>query len=374
MIDERHEELAALYALDQLEGPARTQFEAALARDPALQSLVRDLRESAASLAHTATTKPPPILKARVLASIPTSSAPVSDHSTHSSSVGFRTVFPWALAACFALVAAWLGTRLLTERTEATRFRQQHALADVALQSAKQQLEAERIVTRRQFQDLDQQLAAANTALAQARAQIEAATGELSTAKSQLASTNTQSTERSRRLAEAEKQLATARTQLAERERQVSRLNQRIEALTHATSDLTRERDAATARVAKLSEELKLQVDLADFKIALLASLAKDNPNARAVAVWDPRKQQGVLKVAGLLPVPADRDLQLWVVDPAYPNPVDGGTFTVDPKSGEHTLAFKPRQPVTAVQAFAITRERKGGVAKAEGPMLLMGK
>lgn len=372
MIDERHEELAALYALDQLEGPARTQFEAALARDPALQSLVRDLRESAASLAHTATTKPPPILKARVLASIPTSSAPVSDHSTPS--VGFRTVFPWALAACFALVAAWLGTRLLTERTEATRFRQQHALADVALQSAKQQLEAERIVTRRQFQDLDQQLAAANTALAQARAQIEAATGELSTAKSQLASTNTQSTERSRRLAEAEKQLATARTQLAERERQVSRLNQRIEALTHATSDLTRERDAATARVAKLSEELKLQVDLADFKIALLASLAKDNPNARAVAVWDPRKQQGVLKVAGLLPVPADRDLQLWVVDPAYPNPVDGGTFTVDPKSGEHTLAFKPRQPVTAVQAFAITRERKGGVAKAEGPMLLMGK
>src|SRR5438132_620208 len=60
MIDERHEELAALYALDLLEGTDRAQFEAALARDPALQALVRDLRESSAALAHTAPAVPPP--------------------------------------------------------------------------------------------------------------------------------------------------------------------------------------------------------------------------------------------------------------------------------------------------------------------------
>ena len=43
MIDERHEELASLYALDLLEGAERAQFETALARDPELQALVREL-------------------------------------------------------------------------------------------------------------------------------------------------------------------------------------------------------------------------------------------------------------------------------------------------------------------------------------------
>ena len=60
MIDERHEELAALYALDLLEGVERTQFEAALDQDPALQALTRELCNTAATLAHTAHVVLPP--------------------------------------------------------------------------------------------------------------------------------------------------------------------------------------------------------------------------------------------------------------------------------------------------------------------------
>jgi anti-sigma-K factor RskA len=64
----------------------------------------------------------------------------------------------------------------------------------------------------------------------------------------------------------------------------------------------------------------------------------------------------------------------LWVVDPQYPNPVDGGVFSVDPATGEARLVFKARQPVSNISAFAVTLERKGGVPKAEGPFVLLGK
>ena len=59
---------------------------------------------------------------------------------------------------------------------------------------------------------------------------------------------------------------------------------------------------------------------------------------------------------------------------PPDPNPVDGGVFTVDPTTGERRMKFKAKQPVGAVNAFAVTLERKGGVPKAEGPFVLLGK
>ena len=45
MIDERTEEVAALYALDLLESGEKSAFEAALRQDSALRSLVDELRQ-----------------------------------------------------------------------------------------------------------------------------------------------------------------------------------------------------------------------------------------------------------------------------------------------------------------------------------------
>lgn len=378
MIDERHEELATLYALDRLEGPERAQFEATLAREPALQALVRDLRETSASLAHASATPPPPVLKSRILASAWTAqhAVPSADGDRSGRPAGFRVpaFIPWALAAGLAVLAAWLGQSYLLERTAAARYRQQHAVADVALQTLRQQLEAERIVTRRQFQDIDQQVNAANTALVQSRTQLDSANTQLASTRTQLDGTSTQNADRARRLADVERQLATARTQVAERERQVARLNERIDALTHASADLTAQLGAARTQAARLAEELKAQLGLADYKIALLASLAKDAPQARAVAVWDPKKQEGLLKVAGLPALAPNQDYQLWVAAAAYKDPLDAGVFIVDPKTGEASVAIKPRQPAEGVSAFAISRERKGGVPKSAGPMLLLGQ
>jgi anti-sigma-K factor RskA len=133
------------------------------------------------------------------------------------------------------------------------------------------------------------------------------------------------------------------------------------------------EREASAGRIAALTRQMQEQGDLAQFKIATLASLLADSPQAQAVAVWNPTLQEGVLTVENLPALEADKDYQLWVIDPQYPIPVDGGVFQVDPRTGEARYQFKADKPVATVAKFAVSLERKGGVPKAEGPMVLIG-
>ncbi len=128
----------------------------------------------------------------------------------------------------------------------------------------------------------------------------------------------------------------------------------------------------ASAMIARVEGELRTQGDLARFKIATLASLLGNTPQALAVAVWDPNAQEGILSVENLPALAADKDYQLWVIDPQYPIPVDGGVFSVDPQTGVARYQFKADKPVKTVAKFAVSLERKGGVPKAEGPMVLI--
>jgi anti-sigma-K factor RskA len=317
MIDARHEELASLYALDLLEGEERGRFETDLAAEPALQQLVVEFRQSAAALGRTAVVMPPPELKERVLDSLATRDggnlAPVPLARTRANArlIAFRAFVPWAVAACLGLFGLWLGQRLITTQGELDLVRTGEQLARLELQGALGLLEAERIVMRRQVEDLGAQLA---------EAQVKLVDG--------------------------------------------SRL----------AADLARRLAAADSELATLGQRLGEEVKLANLKITALTSLLNNSPEARAIAVWDPDRQEGVLKVEKLPALLPTQDYQLWVVDPQYPNPVDGGVFTVDPRSGEARVSFRGKQPVAAVNAFAVTLERKGGVPKAEGPFVLLGR
>ncbi|MEP6821344.1 MAG: anti-sigma factor [Chthoniobacterales bacterium] len=111
----------------------------------------------------------------------------------------------------------------------------------------------------------------------------------------------------------------------------------------------------------------------AQLRIATLASKLQTAPNAIGTVVWDAEKQEGVLKVANIPANEADRDYQLWIVDPDYKQPVDAGTFHVA-NDGTESIPFKPKARVGSADAFAVSLERKGGVPKAEGPMVLVGK
>ncbi len=124
---------------------------------------------------------------------------------------------------------------------------------------------------------------------------------------------------------------------------------------------------------ADLRQQVGEQRDLSQLKITALTALAGNTPEARAIAVWDPAQKTGLLTVERLPAISEEQDYQIWVVDPAYPNPVDGGVFKPG-SDGRVILAFKGHQPVGAVAAFAISLEKKGGVSKAEGPIVLLGK
>jgi anti-sigma-K factor RskA len=312
MNHERHEELAALAALDLLAPAEQAELTAALAQHPELQTLIDALRESATALAHTAPSALPPAgLKTRLLANIAVLPAPsradaepkIQSPAPQAEFLKFENPKPetrnpkpsaawpaWLAAACLALASAWLAQNYLTAQKAGDALRDQQALAELTLRSTQNQLEAERLIAKRE--------------LADARAALTA-------------------------------------------------------------------RDA---RLAELDRQLKAQGDLANYKIATLASLAGNSPQALAIAVWNPASQQGVLSVQKLPALAADKDYQLWVIDPQYPAPVDAGVFTVDPTTGEGRLNFHPGRRIDSAQKFAISLERKGGAPKAEGPILFLGQ
>ena len=129
----------------------------------------------------------------------------------------------------------------------------------------------------------------------------------------------------------------------------------------------------AEKMIASLGDKLHRAEDLARLKVTALASLAGNTKEAQVIAVWDPEQQLGLLTMEKLPAIADTQDYQIWIVDPAYPNPVDGGVFHVS-QSGRVILPFKPAQPVTQAAAFAISLEKKGGVPVAVGPIVLLGK
>jgi anti-sigma-K factor RskA len=322
MIDELQEELASLYVLGLLEGDELAAFQAALAHDPALQVLVRSLAESTSQLAFAAPAAvPPAALKARLLDQVDTAARWRAERKVIPFTV--PAWLPWAAAACLAISCAWLGQLYLVSRSENALLRDQQTLAEFELSSARNQLKAERLI---------------------AQHEVASATGQLATLEENLRRAHQEADD-------ANLQLSSAQKLIAARDLQVAQNSERL---------------------AELETKAAHDADLANFKISTLASLLGNSPQALAVAVWNPARQEGVLRVEKLPALAADKDYQLWLVDPQYPIPVDGGVFRVDPSTGEARVNFKADKPIKAVAKFAVSLERKGGVPKAEGPMVLL--
>ena len=146
-----------------------------------------------------------------------------------------------------------------------------------------------------------------------------------------------------------------------------AQLKSELNQLREQTGELRAQTDSLQNEVASLQKKDRLS----QMRIAMLSSLLEDSPKAVAVSVWDNEQQKGVLVVENLAPLPADKDYQLWVIDSKYPSPVDAGVFTVDEK-GAVRFQFQPKARVN-FEKIAVTLERKGGVAKPEGKMVLLG-
>jgi hypothetical protein len=138
-------------------------------------------------------------------------------------------------------------------------------------------------------------------------------------------------------------------------------LQQRIEA----------ERILSARRLADLQAGLPDPGSPARLKIVPLIPAPGFAAPVLVVAAWDPVRQEGELFAVNLPPPVPDRDYQLWIMDPRYPDLVGAGVLAVGTTAGDVRIPFKPDRPVASAVRFSISLERKGGVPHAEGLMIL---
>ena len=129
---------------------------------------------------------------------------------------------------------------------------------------------------------------------------------------------------------------------------------------------------AQTARLTAEVAALKQQEQESKLQVATLQSKVWEYRRSEMLVVWDEKRSQGVVVLDKMPKVESDKDYQLWVVDPNKPNPVSAGVVTVDAKGSVKT-SFKPVEAVTGEAKFALSVEKKGGVPKSEGQLLMVG-
>jgi anti-sigma-K factor RskA len=107
VIAEHTEEQASLYVLGLLDAREARAFESAVAADPEIGALTASLETAAAAEAWTVPPRtPPPALRARILEQINRGdTAPAANVVPFPRSTPW---LPWAIAACFAVMASWL--------------------------------------------------------------------------------------------------------------------------------------------------------------------------------------------------------------------------------------------------------------------------
>jgi len=132
------------------------------------------------------------------------------------------------------------------------------------------------------------------------------------------------------------------------------------------------------ARLEALNADLNVQVQvsknaalLANMEIGTLQATLEEYRQGVAVVIWDESKQEGVLKLEKMPPLSAEKDYQLWVVDPSHANPVNAGVVRVN-DTGFARIQFKPDALIQKAEKFALSVEKHGGVAVSEGPIVLL--
>lgn len=108
---------------------------------------------------------------------------------------------------------------------------------------------------------------------------------------------------------------------------------------------------------------------LVGLDVSALHAVLKSWEDSQALAVWDNTKQEGILKLSNMHPMPAGRELQLWILD--KDKPVNAGVIRLK-EQGATIYPFKPAAPVTEATKFVISSEAQGGPsAGPPGPTIM---
>lgn len=149
-------------------------------------------------------------------------------------------------------------------------------------------------------------------------------------------------------------------------------LQDRLDKALSQIADAGKDNAALVAEIGALRSQvadLNARDALSQIKIATLASMLKNDPQALAVVAWDPGAQRGILQTLNLPHQRSNQDYQLWIIDPDYKAPVSAGVF----EAGKQE-SFQPLHPISKADKFAVSLEKKGGSASPQGPIVLMGE
>lgn len=310
------EEQAVDYVLDHLASAERVAFVQAMEHDEALQRLVSELSESAAAIAYELPQQPSPAAARdfvlQRVQSVPQERGVTAVPQISMKHAHITSLIGWGVAACFLIYTV---SRTSTHYAE--------------LQKAQDQLAA--------------QEQRSNAAIAEMKKEVEAKRAAADIVKDALAT--------------ARQSVESARKQLKE--------------VADQSRQLLAQREAEYTKLVAERDQLLASARLANMQISTLQATIEDYKQGVAVVVWNAQKNEGILKLEKMPAIPANKDFQLWVVDPAYKTPVDGGIIKVDEK-GFARVEFKPQLSVKSADKFAISVEKKGGVPVAEGPIVLL--
>jgi hypothetical protein len=109
---------------------------------------------------------------------------------------------------------------------------------------------------------------------------------------------------------------------------------------------------------------------LAPLRAILLWQVVNTTPPTAGTMVWDEPQQRGLLLLENLGPPPPGQDYQLWLHDPKFPVPISAGVLSVA-DGGRVRFLFKPVIPIDQIRKVTISVERRGGVDKPEGQVVM---
>jgi anti-sigma-K factor RskA len=241
---------------------------------------------------------------------------------------------PWALAACFALLCIiLLGTSASLRRQIADLRQNIEQISAASTESEQQRQELQTVI--QQVTNYQQRIVELQTQVAQRNQEYQR---DVTRLEDQL--------KQGTRQAQAER--VQLNRQINEQQTLIDELKDTISQATAATSDR-----------------------FAQTRIFALLPNPQSNLQAVGAAAFDTSAQQGVIVIQNLQPLPASQDYQLWLIDPRFSSPVSGGVFGPDAR-GQARYQFQANLAIEAVGGFAVSIERKGGVALPTGDAIIM--
>jgi len=132
-----------------------------------------------------------------------------------------------------------------------------------------------------------------------------------------------------------------------------------------------RENDLASLRAALASAQESLSILQARGLSLVALKETKDAPPAAGHALLSPPTGRALFYAFDLPPIPPDKTYELWWITEKE-GPVRAGIFRPDERGLGRVDATVPAG-AGALQAAAVTVEAAGGVAKPQGPMVLIG-